>query len=124
MHSAGEEAREDGSDGMNNRTVNSHTAVARVPGYCTRSCATLRNGSQVEVRSFECVSDGALKEAANVVQCMLEAAPVDVLERMASSHVAVIGRDQVTSDMPPHRFLRATQASLGVSPPWAGARRC
>lgn len=58
--------------------------------------------------AFDCVADKAVGRLAEVVGRMMEQCPQQVLERMRSAGAAfaVIGQNQVVSDMPPHRFMR------------------
>lgn len=85
--------------------------------YCERGAARWAGaGSQsLPVCAYECVDARATEAATRIVEQMLLHCPAAVIGRMATAgcSIAVIGRRQVTSDMPPHRFLRGVKASLG-----------
>jgi hypothetical protein len=92
--------------------------------YCQRCAACPAGvsvcGERAEPRSlpicaYECVDSRATDAARRIVEHMLAHCPAAVLERLetAGCSVAVIGQGQVTSDMPPHHFLKGLQASLG-----------
>ena len=68
------------------------------------------------VCAFDCVDSRATARAAAIVERMLENTESAVLARLAAAgcSIAVIGHKQVTSDMPPHHFLKGLQASLGA----------
>jgi len=59
------------------------------------------------IRAHAAVSPHALAAAAEVVGRMLQGCPREVVARLAAAGctVAVIGREQVTSDVPEHAFL-------------------
>ena len=61
----------------------------------------------LSIRAHAAVSPHALAAAAEVVGRMLQGCPREVLARLAAAGctVAVIGREQVTSDVPEHAFL-------------------
>ncbi|EKX55245.1 hypothetical protein GUITHDRAFT_53200, partial [Guillardia theta CCMP2712] len=69
----------------------------------------------ISICAFGCVSKRAIEVAKHVVQKMLEHASKDVCDRLVCgfASVAVIGRNQVTSDMPPHAFLKNLQTGEG-----------
>lgn len=59
---------------------------------------------------FPCVEDDAVQTAQDAIDGMLATANQDVLTRMLTYglSVGIIGRDQVTTDMPAHAFLRGS----------------
>ena len=61
----------------------------------------------IAIRAHAAVSPHALAAAAEVVGRMLQGCPREVVARLAAAGctVAVIGREQVTSDVPEHAFL-------------------
>lgn len=61
----------------------------------------------LSIRAHESVSLEAVGGAAEIVRAMLSHSPPDVLERLQAARctVAVIGRAQLTSDVPEHAFL-------------------
>ena len=63
--------------------------------------------SGLAIRAHAAVSPHALAAAAEVVGRMLQCCPCEVVERLvaAGCTVAVIGREQLTSDVPEHAFL-------------------
>eukprot|EP00960_Hanusia_phi_P029360 747912-Hanusia_phi.AAC.1 len=79
-------------------------------GYSARAAATTSAG-EISICAFGCVSKKAIKIAKHVVQKMLERASKDICDRLVAGNasIAVIGRSQVTSDMPPHTFLKNLQ---------------
>ena len=63
--------------------------------------------TQLRVRASAVVSPWALAAASEIVQRMLELSPVEVVRRLveAGCTVAVIGRAQLSSDIPEHAWL-------------------
>jgi hypothetical protein len=81
-------------------------------GYRQRGTATLKGGN-VSLFAFGCVSDKAIGIAARTVEQMLQDADADICRRLVERKItlAVIGEKQVTSDMPPHSFLKGLRTS-------------
>jgi hypothetical protein len=54
------------------------------------------------------VKDPAVLEAEKLLRCMMQATPAAVLRRLqeAQCQVAIIGRQQVTTDIPAHHFMK------------------
>ena len=69
--------------------------------------------TDLAIRAHAAVSPHALAAAAEVVGRMLQGCPREVVERLAAAGctVAVIGREQVTSDVPEHAFLSGERSS-------------
>ena len=67
--------------------------------------------TQLCVQAHASVSPWALAAAAEVVLKMLEHSPTAVVERLACAgcSIAVIGREQLTSDVPEHAWLSGTK---------------
>jgi hypothetical protein len=92
-------------------------ASSRAPAEAEAASASTTDGfyhhcvriASIPVRAHVCVSVEAVQAAADVIGGMLRDTPADVLVRMraAGCTVAVIGRAQLTSDVPEHRFLSA-----------------
>ena len=92
-------------------------ASSRAPAEAEAASASTTDGfyhhcvriASIPVRAHVCVSMEAVQAAADVIGGMLRDTPADVLVRMraAGCTVAVIGRAQLTSDVPEHRFLSA-----------------
>lgn len=95
-------------------SVPSKVPVGDVDSYCER-CSAKRVQCCVPICAFDCVDPRAVDAARRIVERMLEHCQPAIVHRMAAAGctVAVIGREQVTSDMPPHNFLKELQASLG-----------
>ena len=94
-------------------------ASSRAPAEAETASASRSDGfyhhcvdvgiASITVRAHACVTVEAVQAAADVIGGMLRDTPADVLVRMraAGCTVAVIGRAQLTSDVPEHRFLSA-----------------
>ena len=94
-------------------------ASSRAPAEAETASASTTDGfyhhcvdvgiASITVRAHACVTVEAVQAAADVIGGMLRDTPADVLVRMraAGCTVAVIGRAQLTSDVPEHRFLSA-----------------
>eukprot|EP00775_Hariotina_reticulata_P012948 gene12948-13076_t len=67
------------------------------------------------IMAYECVSQAAVDAACCCINHMLAGCRPDIVSRMviAGCTVAIIGRCQVTTDVPAHRFMRA-QAADGL----------
>ncbi len=103
------------SDGNAAKTpISSNSQTADSGSYCQR-CSAKRVQCCVPICAFDCVDTRAIEAARRIVERMLENCQPAIVHRMAAAgcSVAVIGRAQVTSDMPPHNFLKGIQASLG-----------
>ncbi|KAI8473554.1 MAG: hypothetical protein J3K34DRAFT_499330 [Monoraphidium minutum] len=72
----------------------------------------------IPIKAWECVAAAAVAEAARVLERMLAGAPPGVLQRLAAAgvQVAIIGRHQLTSDIPEHRFVRRRPPPPGAAP--------
>ena len=59
--------------------------------------------------------ESAIIAAAESLQYMLHATPAAICQRLAENDadIAIIGRDQVVSDMPPHGHLRGQSCAVG-----------
>ena len=92
-------------------------ASSRAPAKAEAASASTTDGfyhhcvriASITVRAHACVTVEAVQAAADVIGGMLRDTPAAVLVRMraAGCTVAVIGRAQLTSDVPEHRFLSA-----------------
>ncbi|GLI69260.1 hypothetical protein VaNZ11_013842 [Volvox africanus] len=71
--------------------------------YCKRGEAR-----GIEVWSYDCVDPRAVRVAEHIINCMLETSPPGIVRRLVAGGacVAIIGRDQCTTDIPAHTFLR------------------
>lgn len=67
------------------------------------------------LQAFDCVPESAIIAAAESLQYMLHATPAAVCQRLAENDadIAIIGRDQVVSDIPPHGHLRGQSCAVG-----------
>jgi hypothetical protein len=76
-------------------------------GYEKRGTAHI-HGGDIDIMAFGCVDERAIIICARTVEQMLRDASREVCQRliMRKISIAVIGRAQKTSDMPPHSFLR------------------
>jgi hypothetical protein len=94
--------------------MRSKAQAADSGSYCQR-CSAKRVQCCVPICAFDCVDTRAIEAARRIVERMLEDCQPAIVHRMAAAgcSVAVIGQAQVTSDMPPHNFLKGIQASLG-----------
>lgn len=63
----------------------------------------------MEIWSFDCVSLTAVTRAKQVITKMLESSPAFIVERLNRNRASfgIIGRQQVITDCPPHRFMKA-----------------
>ena len=77
------------------------------------------------IRAHAAVSPHALAAAAEVVGRMLQGCPREVVARLAAAGctVAVIGREQVTSDVPEHAFLSGERCGSRATNRHPEARR-
>jgi hypothetical protein len=69
-------------------------------------------------QAFDCVCSEAVCVACHLIGRMLADSPADVVQRMAAAgcKLAIIGRCQVTTDIPEHAYLKlATGALLSVT---------
>ena len=101
-------------EGARETPAPSNAPAGQSGSYCQR-CSAKRVQCCVPICSFDCVDTRAIEAARRIVERMLEHCQPAIVHRMAAAgcSVAVIGRGQVTSDMPPHNFLKGIQASLG-----------
>ena len=76
------------------------------------------------VQAFQCVSEKAVDQAEQVLRNMLEHTPQAIMKRLCQNmaDVAVIGRQQATSDMPMHSFLEGQDSDYGHRPCHGGMR--
>ena len=83
-------------------------------GYTQRGTVRLKGGD-VGVFGFGCVCDKAISIAARTVEKMLQDADADICRRLVEREItlAIIGAQQVTSDMPPHSFLKNRKTGDG-----------
>lgn len=60
------------------------------------------------LQAYACVSDAAVKRAEVIIGRMLADCPSRVVDRLveAGTCVAIIGKDQVTTDIPEHEFMK------------------
>ena len=67
------------------------------------------------VQAFDNVPEIAIMAAAEILQYMLHETPASICQRLAAhdADIAIIGRDQVVSDMPPHGHLRGQSCAVG-----------
>lgn len=67
------------------------------------------------LQAFDCVPEIAIMAAAEILQYMLHETPASICQRLAAhdTDIAIIGRDQVVSDMPPHGHLRGQSCAVG-----------
>ena len=67
------------------------------------------------LQAFDCVPESAITAAAESLQYMLLDTPTSICQRLAENDadIAIIGRDQVVSDMPPHGHLRGQSCAVG-----------
>jgi len=65
------------------------------------------------IRAFPVVLDSALDGAVGLIDSMLATCSPDVMARMlkAQNHIGVIGKSQVTTDMPPHSYLKGSRVN-------------
>lgn len=59
-------------------------------------------------QAYDCVQEPAVREAERLLRCMLQSAPAAVMQRLqeAQCQVAIIGRQQLTTDIPAHHFMK------------------
>lgn len=64
------------------------------------------------VQAFDCVESRAVAWAAFTLGRMMSGCPSDVLGRLVDTgaELALIGRGQLTCDIPPHAFMRKSAA--------------
>ncbi len=79
------------------------------------SLVYLVRSSSVLLQAFDCVPEQAISDAAEALQYMLANTPPSICARLAENDadIAIIGRDQVVSDMPPHSHLRGQACAIG-----------
>eukprot|EP00955_Chlamydomonas_euryale_P100594 365296-Chlamydomonas_euryale.AAC.2 len=82
------------------------------------------------VKAFDCVGDDAVHGACHIISCMLQEAPRLMVQRMveAGVQVAIIGREQVTTDIPEHSYLKLAKGLVHslirpLNSFWQGANR-
>ena len=69
------------------------------------------------MQAYDCVGDHAAGVACHVIRQMLEHAPRELLQRLAAAKavVAIIGRHQVTTDIPDHAYMKLTKGAAWVT---------
>ncbi|KAK9855747.1 hypothetical protein WJX84_009961 [Apatococcus fuscideae] len=69
--------------------------------------------SGIQIMAFNCVADGAVEIAAHLLNQLLACCNDGMLQRLQKAHAAfaIIGRQQVTTDIPPHSHLRGLKCS-------------
>jgi len=69
----------------------------------------------IPIMAFDCVADEAVEMAAHILIRMLSHCPKELLRRLwdAGADVAIIGCKQVTTDMPPHQYLKGCKTADG-----------
>lgn len=67
------------------------------------------------LQAYDCVPETAVAATADTLHYMLLDVPSDILQRLVQSEadIAIIGRDQVVSDMPPHCHLKGEACAVG-----------
>lgn len=67
------------------------------------------------MQAFDLVPEAAVSAAAEALQYMLADTPASICARLADNDadIAIIGRHQVVSDMPPHSHLRDQSCAVG-----------
>ena len=75
----------------------------------------LPNKDNWRVQAFENVPETAILEAAHTLSLMLAHTPPTICNRLIEhgADIAIIGRKQVVSDMPPHNHLRDQDCATG-----------
>ena len=85
-------------------------------GECVaRRHADLGDGVRIPVRAFEGVPIAALEQAARIIESMCKHCAAPLKHRLSTSRcsIAVIGEDQVTTDIPDHAWLRGKSCGDG-----------
>lgn len=81
-----------------------------VPACCPSWGAYRHRGTMcgIQIWAYDCVGENAIEQAALLLHYHLMDVPRDILERVAAAgaELALIGCEQVTSDLPPHRSLK------------------
>eukprot|EP00746_Dinoflagellata_sp_MGD_P024750 gnl/MRDRNA2_/MRDRNA2_158113_c0_seq1.p1 gnl/MRDRNA2_/MRDRNA2_158113_c0~~gnl/MRDRNA2_/MRDRNA2_158113_c0_seq1.p1 ORF type:complete len:256 (+),score=45.78 gnl/MRDRNA2_/MRDRNA2_158113_c0_seq1:98-865(+) len=82
--------------------------------YVERGCAHVAAG-KIPICAFPEVDEAAIKRAELVVSAMLRSADQQVISRMLSCKcsVGIIGRNQKTTDLPPHSWLKFQETDDG-----------
>lgn len=67
------------------------------------------------IAAYDCVGDAAIAGAKELIQHMLAGVRPAIIERMVgfSSQIAIIGRNQVTTDIPQHMYLKGSRVPDG-----------
>lgn len=67
------------------------------------------------LQAYDCVPETAVAATADTLHYMLLDLPPDILQRLVQTDadIAIIGRDQVVSDMPPHCHLKGEACAVG-----------
>lgn len=67
------------------------------------------------LQAYDCVSETAVAATADTLHYMLTDLPANILQRLVQheADIAIIGRDQVVSDMPPHCHLKGQACAVG-----------
>ncbi|MEW5317218.1 MAG: hypothetical protein WDW38_008537 [Sanguina aurantia] len=70
----------------------------------------------MQIKSYECVDLRAVSIAAHIISCMLQNSPPELVRRLSAggAEVAIIGRDQVTSDIPAHALLKDSNGDRDI----------
>ncbi|GFH26612.1 VHL domain-containing protein [Haematococcus lacustris] len=70
----------------------------------------------IRIMAYDCVTDAAVRIAGHVVQRMLCNSPIEIVRRMAETGccVGIIGRHQVTTDIPDHAFMKLSHGGRDI----------
>lgn len=84
-------------------------------GYARRTEADLGGGLYISIKAFDCVPADCLAECKHVVESMLRDIPLHIKQRMVQNqvHVGVMGKNQMTLDLPPYDWLKSGQSGDG-----------
>jgi hypothetical protein len=71
----------------------------------------------LDIKAYDCVAEPAVCIACRLLERMLEGSPPEVVERLvrAGACVGIIGRCQLTTDMPGHTYMKLNNNG-GCSP--------
>ncbi|KAL3139134.1 hypothetical protein ABBQ32_005920 [Trebouxia sp. C0010 RCD-2024] len=106
------------SDGKCNVHEGKAKHVGPAPRQTPAQWGSYRSKCQVRgvtIMAFECVPETAITAAAESLRYMLHDTPTSICQRLVENDadIAIIGRDQVVSDMPPHGHLRGQSCAVG-----------
>lgn len=116
VRSPGQHLRTGACIGQGAKSVALPLWCASIPSsLCQPGLQILASSHTACLQAFDCVPEDAVTAAADVLMYMLRDTPASICQQLAANDadVAIIGRNQVVSDMPPHGHLRGQSCAVG-----------